>query len=226
VHGKPLTVAYISRDDPRTLTERVPVLQHLRHLGDDIIAGDPAAVAATVLADLGVGTVVLDRYKMPGGLERTYTEELAGRIFGGQAPAYTDERITVYRLPAPGAGPDAGPEANAAAATPYLRLGPQNWGLRQVHENGAPHRALTGGPAAVEVLHAAAPVQVTIRYRTDAGGKAEIYALDGVTPLGSLPPAPDGSEVTVTITPVAGGAGLLLQPHAAGTVFVEQLRLE
>ena len=32
VHGKPLTVAYISRNDPRTLTERVPVLQHFRHL--------------------------------------------------------------------------------------------------------------------------------------------------------------------------------------------------
>ena len=49
VHGKPLTVAYISRDDPRTLTERAPVLQHFRHLGDDIIAVDPAAIAPTVL---------------------------------------------------------------------------------------------------------------------------------------------------------------------------------
>ncbi|MBP9074808.1 MAG: hypothetical protein KBG20_21040, partial [Caldilineaceae bacterium] len=75
VHKKPLTVAYISRDDPRTLTERVPGLQHLRHLGPDILTIDPdqlGQVSLTVLSDLGVGWVVLDRYKMPGGLERTY----------------------------------------------------------------------------------------------------------------------------------------------------------
>ena len=84
VHGKPLTVAYISRDDPRTLTERMPVLQHFRHLGPDILDVDPAAVGPTVLADLGVGTVVLDRYKMPGGDERTYTERLGGQSFPGR----------------------------------------------------------------------------------------------------------------------------------------------
>ena len=50
VHGKPLTVAYISRDDPRTLTARVPVLQHLRHLGPDIIDVDPVRVAPTIFA--------------------------------------------------------------------------------------------------------------------------------------------------------------------------------
>ncbi len=101
VHGKPLTVAYISRDDPRTLTERVPVLQHLRHLGPDIIDGDPALVGPTVLADLGVGTVILDRYKMPGGKEREYTEELAGRIFAGQDAALC--RRAADRLPRPAA---------------------------------------------------------------------------------------------------------------------------
>ncbi|MEZ4713052.1 MAG: hypothetical protein R3A44_38035, partial [Caldilineaceae bacterium] len=52
VHQKPLTVAYISRDDPRTLTERAPVLQHLRHLGPDIIEVDPVQVGLTVLNDL------------------------------------------------------------------------------------------------------------------------------------------------------------------------------
>ncbi len=69
-HGKPLTVAYISRDDPRTLTDRAPVLQHFRHLGPDIIAFDLAAQGQQVLADLGVRWVTLDRYKMPGGRER------------------------------------------------------------------------------------------------------------------------------------------------------------
>ena len=66
-HGKPLSVAYISRDDPRTLTDRVPVLQHFRHLGPDILAFDLAAQGQQVLADLGVRWVTLDRYKMPGG---------------------------------------------------------------------------------------------------------------------------------------------------------------
>ena len=88
------------------------------------------------MADLGVGTVVLDRYKMPGGLEREYTEALAERIFAGQAPIYSDDRITVYRV--------ADPSTNPAPAQPYVQLGPRNWGPRQVDENGQPRRALTG----------------------------------------------------------------------------------
>jgi hypothetical protein len=98
VHGKPLTTAYISRDDPRTLVERTPVLQHFRHLGPDIIAFDLASQGLQVLNDLGVGWVVLDRYKMPGGEERSVTEAVAARILGDQQPAYEDERITVYTV--------------------------------------------------------------------------------------------------------------------------------
>lgn len=215
VHGKPLTVAYISRDDPRTLTERAPVLQHFRHLGDDIIAGDPAAVAPTVLADLGVGTVVLDRYKMPGGLEREYTELLANRIFSGQEPTYADDRITVYRVP----------EAGATLMQPYLELGARNWGPRQVDANGLPYRALTG-PATISVLHAAAPVAVTIRYRTEDGGAATVQSMDDATVLAELPSAPGGAEVTVQLQPVLAGTGLALRPSADGAVLVEQVRLE
>ena len=143
VHHKPLTVAYISRDDPRTLTTRVPVLQQFRHLGPDIIDANIAEVAPTVLADLGVGTVVLDRYKMPGGDERTYTEALAQAIFTSTAPVYADDRITVYKAPA------------LAEPQPYLRLGPVNWGSRQL-DGEQPYRVLTGGPAAVDIVHPAA----------------------------------------------------------------------
>lgn len=110
-HRKPLTVAYISRDDPRTLTDRAPVLQHFRHLAPDIIAFDLAAQGRQVLGDLGVRWVVLDRYKMPGGREREYTEAAAAEIFGGQASSYSDERITVYEVTDPG------------GAAPYLVLG-------------------------------------------------------------------------------------------------------
>lgn len=42
----------------------------------------------TVLADLGVGWVVADCYKMPCGLEREYTSDSAGAIFAGQPPIF------------------------------------------------------------------------------------------------------------------------------------------
>jgi hypothetical protein len=110
VHHKPLAAAYISRDDPRTLVERAPVLQHFRHLGPDIIDLDLAQQGRQVLADLGVSWVVLDRYKMPGARERSYNEDTARAIFGGQAPAYQDQRLTVYEVVRP------------ASMQPYLIL--------------------------------------------------------------------------------------------------------
>ncbi len=54
----------------------------------------PAAQGQQVLADLDVRWVVLDRYKMPGGEERAYTEAATAEIFGNQPPEYEDERIT------------------------------------------------------------------------------------------------------------------------------------
>ena len=110
-HRKPLTVAYISRYDPRTLTDRAPVLQHFRHLGPDVIAFDLARQGRQVLADLDVRWVVLDRYKMPGGRERVYTEAAASEIFGDRPAVYADERITVYEVTPP------------ATTAPYLVLG-------------------------------------------------------------------------------------------------------
>ncbi len=120
VHGKPLAAAYISREDPRTLIERAPVLQHFRHLGPDIISLDLAAQGQQVLADLDVRWVVLDRYKMPGGEERAYTEAATAEVFGDQPPVYEDDRITVYfvreyEVVAPG------------PQQPYLVLG-ADWG--------------------------------------------------------------------------------------------------
>jgi hypothetical protein len=156
VHGKPLTVAYISRDDPRTLTERTPVLQHFRHLGPDIIEVEPVQVAGTVFTDLGVGAVVLDRYKMPGGDERTYTEELAAAIFAGQTPVFEDERITVYKV------------APVDAPRPYLMLGALGWGPLESTDGTPAHRTLLGHRAEVIVQHPPTAGAVTIRYASDA----------------------------------------------------------
>lgn len=114
-HRKPLTVAYISRDDPKTLAERVPVLQYFRHLGPDIIDLDLRSQGQQALADLGVRWVVLDRYKMPGGQERKNTEAAAAEIFGSQAPVFEDDRLTVYEV------------SEKRDGGPYLMLG-EGWG--------------------------------------------------------------------------------------------------
>ncbi|HRA65870.1 MAG TPA: hypothetical protein PL187_07590, partial [Caldilinea sp.] len=173
VHGKPLTVAYISRDDPRTLTERTPVLQHFRHLGPDIIAVDPVQVASTVFTDLGIGTVVLDRYKMPGGEERTYTEELAAAIFTGQAPIFEDERITAYKVT-----PTEEPQ-------PYLMLGALDWGPLARGEGIVPHRTLQGDSAEVIVQHPPETGTVALRYASAAPVALSVVVAGDDTALAS-----------------------------------------
>lgn len=44
--------------------------------------------------------------------------------------------------------------------------------------------------------------------------------------LAKLPSAPHGAEVPIQLQPAANGTGLTLQTSAAGTVYVEQVRLE
>ena len=152
-HGKPLTVAYISRDDPRTLTDRVPVLQHFRHLGPDILDVELAAQGLQVLADLGVRRVILDRYKMPGGEEREYTERpQRRRSFGSQSPVYQDERLTVYEVTPPG------------TTEPYLILG-TGW---EPYDPASATRSFTG--SAPLIVQAAAPGDV--RNRASASPRA------------------------------------------------------
>jgi hypothetical protein len=182
IHQKPLSVAYISRDDPRTLTERAPVLQHLRHLGPDILAVDPVEVGQTVFHDLGIRWIVLDRYKMPGGLERSYTTELAEAIFAGQAPRYEDERITVYHVQPP--------EVPRA----YPLLGATGWGSLRHEEASIPGRTIGRDAAAIHLYHTPPEATITIHYRT----------LDDETPVYlSLPARPH--QAVVTLPPAVDG---------------------
>jgi len=200
VHGKPLTVAYISRDDPRTLTERVPVLQHFRHLGPDILADDPARVGRTVLADLGVEWVVLDRYKMPEGDERTVTTGLAEAILAWQQPWYEDERVTVYRL------------AALETLQPYLMLGPLGWGPWQ-GEADPPYRAVGPDGAEVWLRHASAAATVRVTYR----GAGTVAAGDATAML-----AQADSPATVDV-PVTGDRLLFRGDGALEIVRLELL---
>lgn len=200
VHGRPLTVGYISRDDPRTLTERVPVLQQLRHLGPDIIDADLGAVGLTVLNDLGVGVVTLDRYKMPGGDEREVTEAIAHEIFADIKPVHDDDRLTVYKAPA------------VSEPAGYLRLGDAGWGpLESV--DGARARKLAESGAGIEALHAAPGARVAVRYRGDGSLRTKGGAI--------FPPAPDGGEAVIDL---AGEPALWLVPEG-GDVWIERLSL-
>ena len=228
VHDKPLSVAYISRDDPRTLTERSPVLQHFRHLGPDILDVDPVALGPTVLADLGVGWVVADRYKMPGGLEREYTSALAGAIFADQSPLYEDERITAWRVTPPD------------VAQPYLLLGALGWGPL-VEDDGRTGRWV--GEDAAGLLFRHAPglnVRVTIRYRTAPGASGSVLlpGLAGLpdSEIATLPSAPNGGEVVLDFarllagmqisTPIDAIPAIALSASLPQSLFVESIRLE
>jgi hypothetical protein len=187
VHQKSLTVGYISRDDPRTLTERVPVLQHFRHLGPDILAIDPAMVGLTVLHDIGVATVILDRYKMPGGLEREYTDALAAAIFADQSPLYADERLTVYQVP-----PSTQP-------VPYLTLAERNWGPLQQADEHTRWRSIGVEPAVVQLHHNPAGTALRIQYHTQAGSSLHVRSGNGDQILATLAPASTSSSTLVDI---------------------------
>ncbi|MCB0046039.1 MAG: hypothetical protein KDD92_11450 [Caldilineaceae bacterium] len=206
VHQRPLAVAYISRDDPRTLTERTPVLQHFRHLGPDILSVDPVAAGMTVLHDLGIEYVTLDRYKMPGGLERTYTEELAAALFAGQEPIHTDDRLTVYRVTAP------------ETVQPYPVLGPLNWSPL---DETASSRALLG-PAELLIYHAPPGSRVSIRYRT--AGQATARLTTGAEAY-DLAPAPGGNSVTIPLDTSADPVIITITPSALGDVHVQAVEV-
>jgi hypothetical protein len=215
VHQKPLSVAYISRDDPRTLVARAPVLQHFRHLGPDILDVDPVDVGLTVLNDLGIAYVVLDRYKMPGGEERAFTEDLANALFAGERPIFEDERLTVYATPA------------VDEPQPYLVLGEVNWGpLRREGESAA--RRVAQDAAPLYVRHAPADSALHIRYRTPSDQAAPV----GESPLQvrrvdtgeALPVRP--ADVDELVVDLGGADAVELTANPPGGVLIEQIGLE
>lgn len=220
VHQHPLAVAYISRDDPRTLTERTPVLQHFRHLGDDIIVSQLGVIGQTVLHDLGIAFVVLDRYKMPGGLEREYTEQLAQTLFGSQSPLYSDERLTVYQV------------KTLEASQPYLQLGALHWGPLEENAVGQHQRLLGQEGALLYVVHPPQGGTLQIGYRTlDAMGVT--IQDEAGRPLAELAPAPTGAVAVIdlaglptTVTDIGLPAILLeLYPNGEDAAWIETVEL-
>ncbi len=209
VHGRPLTVGYISRDDPRTYTTRVPVLQQLRALGPDVLTDDLRRIGPSVLAWLGVEYVVLDNYKMPGPSEREPTTAIAQTVFDEQAPVFSDERLTVYQVQPP---PDA---------EPFLVLG-TGWGPRQVVDQQV-ERALQ--PRADLQIINAQPLTLTITARGPAGTRLRIRS-DAGAELAQFTLQPAWTTHTIPLASTAPAARLWLE-HPAGPdqVFVEALSL-
>jgi hypothetical protein len=142
---------------------------------------DPAEVGQTVLHDLNITWVVLDRYKMPGGLERTYTTDLAEAIFANQAPIYEDDRITVYQTP-----PVEDPHA-------YPLLGPTGWGPLRQDESGAPGRRIGREAASIFLHHTPIEATIAIHYSTSEDETPLYLRLSPDSqPVVTLPPAPNG----------------------------------
>ncbi len=196
VHQKPLAVAYISRDDPRTLAERAPVLQELRHLGPDIIAFD-LRHGRQVLSDLGIRWVVLDRYKMPGGRERSYTEAAAAQVFAGQGPVYQDERLTVFEVSPPD------------VSVPYLILG-SGWSAFDPGQGG---RSLSS--SARLLIQAPIAERVELRIKAPAGSLALEGPYQNGAYVETLAVEAGANEVVLRTQPAGTTAvigGLAVQP--------------
>ncbi len=198
VHGKPLTAGYISRTDPRTYPERVPVLSDFRHGGPDINAVDVARYAATVFAFADIRWVVVDRYQMPGGEERRHTEALVQAIFAEDAPVYEDERISVYETRPP------------SQPLPFIELGP-DWGPWQPgpfrHLRGEATLIIHSPDATWRELIVSPPAETLILY--DDAGQA-------------LPPVAPG-RFRVPLQP---GANRFRLVTTATEVFISRLYLE
>lgn len=209
VHGRPLTVGYISRDDPRTLTTRVPVLQQLRALGPDVLTDDLSRVGRSVLAWLGVEYIVLDNYKMPGPGERGPTTAITQAVVGHQVPEFADERLTVYHLQPP------------AELEPFPVLG-AGWGPRQV-AGEVVERALS--PQAELLIVNPRPLTLTITARGPRGTPLHVRSETGAD-LAQLALRTDWTAYTVRVDRSAPVVRLLLTHDAGpGQVFISALSL-
>lgn len=131
VHHKPLVAGYVTRPNPLSLVERVPVLQHFRLLRPDIIAQDLREIAPAVWEYIGVKYVILHDYMLPPGREREANLALVEEVFGEQMPVYEDGLITVYLV------------GGQTVDLPLLVLG-EGWGERQTVDGG-PARGLGAG---------------------------------------------------------------------------------
>jgi len=213
VHQKRLTAAYISRDDPRTLVERMPVLQDFRHLAPDVIDQDLATVAPSVFDYLGVRYVVLDNYKMPaGGREREETVRLSGEVFGDAQPVYSDSRLTVFV-----------PE-RASTPIPFIILG-EGWGPR-MESDGDPRRQVLSD--ATLLVHSGLRADLRLRLTAQADVQTKLAIWLGDTVVGRFRvDIAAGDYLSEQFNVAPGDTVLRLQADSGGGIIaVSRLALE
>jgi hypothetical protein len=165
VYHKPMVAGYVTRPNPLSMIETVPVLQHFRLLERDIIVQDPGEVAAEVFEYLGVRYAILHDYMLPPGREREAVFSLVREVFGEAQPVCQDGLVTVYSV--------AGQEGN----DPFLILG-DDWGERY-DGDGGPAREL--GREASCMIVTPSPVEVRFvftAFSEDGDRPLEVY-LDG-----------------------------------------------
>ena len=126
-----------------------------------------------------------------------YTEAAAQAIFGSQAPAYQDERLTVYEVTPP------------AATEPYLILG-TGW---EPYDPGSATRSFTGSVLADRACRR--PGEVTVHVSL-APGSAELDAPKQGTDYVILTPIQPGANTHPAARPEPGArvqvASLALEP--------------
>lgn len=165
VHHKPMMAGYVTRPNPLSIIERVPVLQHFRFLERDIIAQDPGDVSAEVFEYLGIRYAILHEYMLPPGGEREAVFTLVQEVFGEAQPVCQDGLVTVYSV----AGEDGD--------DPFLILG-NEWGDRYDWDGGAAREL---GREATCAIVAPSPVKVRFvftAFSEDGERLLELY-LDG-----------------------------------------------
>lgn len=180
-HGKRLLTAYTSRDNPMELAWRIPVFQHWRYLGPDIIDQSLERIAPTIFYDFNLRYIVLDYWQMPPGPVQEATERwVMAALPAGTTPIYDDGRLKVYQSP---------PKTDTQT---YLSLG-QGWGDRQERPDGLRTRPILAGQAqAAELfIHHPQPRPLVLEVTAAAEGEAQtLLIFSGEEQIGSVPVGP------------------------------------
>jgi hypothetical protein len=217
-HGKRLLTAYTSRDNPLELANRIPVFQHWRNLGRDIIDHPLDQVAPTIFSDFNLRYIVLDFWQMPPGPERSSTERWVAAALPGAAPIYDDGRLKVYQSPP------------REETRPYLSLG-EGWNDRQAHSDDLVTRSFSADQPQAPELFIHHPQGRLLAFEISAaadepGQTITVYAND--EPVGSFQPGP-GFETQTLLLPATDQALVKLTfraDNSSGNFVVKRVTLK
>ena len=212
VHGKRLTSAYTSRDNPLSLVDRTPVLQDFRRPGvPHVVQGDPAEAGWSVFDAFDIRYVIVDLYQMPEEAQRQETLDVVERVFGSQQPVYSDERLIVYEV------------TSGGERVPFVRLG-MGWSPEEVTDDG-PWRSVRDGGEVVVRSPSARDVTVEMVLYSPAGGTLTAHVGDaevGVYPLEAGSPV----KVGIPMHADAGDTVLTLGFEGEGALELRSLQIE